>query len=183
MLFYVCIHGRLMAGATTVRHRLSLRAFLILVPPLFAACSVFAPPGGTPGMSRVDLIAQMGQPERVRSLDGGSLLEFPGGPFGKQTWFIYLDASGNVIRSEQVLTEKNFDRIEAGMTRDEVRNILGRPGEVQMLGRGRGVVWSYRYENNLCNWFQVEISRQQQVRSAGNGLAPECEGPNDRADK
>ena len=166
-----------------MRHRLSLWKLLILVPPLFAACSVLAPQGGAPGMSRVDLIAQMGQPERVRNLDGGSLLEFPGGPFGKQTWFVYLEASGNVIRSEQVLTEKNFNRIEAGMTRDEVRNLLGRPGEVQILGRSRGVVWSYRYENKLCNWFQVEISQQQQVRSAGNGLAPECEGPNDRADK
>lgn len=166
-----------------MRHRFSHWKLLIWVLPLVPACSVLAPLGGAPGVSRVDLLAQMGQPERVRNLDDGSLLEFPGGPFGKQTWFVYLDASGNVSRSEQVLTEKNFNRIEAGMTRDEVRNILGRPGEVQMLGRARGVVWSYRYENTLCNWFQVEISQQQQVRSAGNGLAPECEGPNDRADK
>ena len=166
-----------------MRHRLSLWKLLIFVLPLLAACSVLAPPGGAPGMSRVDLIAQMGQPERVRNLDGSSLLEFPGGPHGKQTWFVYLDASGSVIRSEQVLTKKNFDRIEAGMTLDEVRNILGRPGQGQMLGRGRGEVWSYRNENTLCNWFQVEISQQHQVRSAGNGLAPECEGPDDRADE
>lgn len=134
-------------------------------------------------MSRVELIAQMGLPERVRPLDGGSLLEFPGGPYGKQTWFVYLDASGKVLRSEQVLTEKNFNRIEPGMPREEVRNILGRPGEVQMLGRARGVVWSYRYENAHCNWFRVEISQQQQVHSAGNALAPECDGPDDRVDK
>ena len=61
--------------------------------------------------------------------------------------------------------------------------ILVRPLFAACSVLARGVVWSYRYENTLCNWFQVEISQQQQVRSAGNGLAPECEGPDDRADK
>jgi TolB-like protein len=46
---------------------------------------------------------------------------------------------------------------------------------VQGLARARGVVWSYRYENQFCDWFQVELSLQQQVRSAGYGKPPECE--------
>ncbi|MCY1560143.1 hypothetical protein D9M68_972480 [compost metagenome] len=90
------------------------------------------------------------------------------------TWFVTLDAAGRVVRSEQVLTERHFLQINPGMSQDEVRYLLGRPGEVETLGRSRGEVWDYRYENTLCLWFQVEISKERTVRSAGYGEPPEC---------
>ena len=61
-----------------------------------------------------------------------------------------------------------------GMAQAEVLQRLGRPGEVQGLARSRGTVWSYRYENPFCQWFQVEISQERTVRSAGYGEPPEC---------
>ncbi|HSN79232.1 MAG TPA: hypothetical protein VLR44_02505, partial [Rhodoferax sp.] len=73
----------------------------------------------------------------------------------------------------------NFSRVDVGMAQEEVRKLLGRPGEVQGLARSRGQVWSYRYENYDCTWFQVELSAQQEVRSAGYGQPPECMGSND----
>ena len=75
-----------------------------------------------------------------------------------------------------MLTEKNFNQISPGMDPDEVRHRLGRPSEVQELGRSRGVVWSYRYVRFPCQWFQMEISKDGKVRSAGYGQPPECEG-------
>lgn len=104
----------------------------------------------------------------------GTRLEFPRGPMGHHTWFVYLDAAGHATRAEQVLTEPNFNQVIPGMAQDEVRQRLGRPSEIQGLARARGVVWSYRYENSFCQWFQVEISQEQQVRSAGYGEPPEC---------
>jgi hypothetical protein len=163
-------------------HRLFFWNWLIAVA-LLAACSGYGPPDAVLGMSRDELVVRMGQPDMERHLNDGNRLEFPRGPYGKHTWFVYLDASGRAIRTEQVLTEQNFNRINAGMTQDNVRQLLGRPGEVQVLGRARGVVWNYRYENNSCNWFQVELSLQQQVRSAGYGEPPECRGHNDRSDE
>ena len=68
------------------------------------------------------------------------------------------------------------------MGQDEVRALLGRPGEMRTPGRGRSVVWSYRYDNSFCKWFQVELSQQLQVRSTGYGQPPECEGRSERAD-
>jgi hypothetical protein len=115
-------------------------------------------------------------------LDAGSRLEFPRGPYGQQTWFVYFDAAGRASRVEQILTEKNFSRIEVGMAQDEVRQLLGRPSNVQVLGRERGVVWSYRYLS-FCNWFQVELTPQQQVRSVGFGEPPECIKGGERPDK
>lgn len=143
-----------------------------------SACSGYAPPKDVVGATAEQIVTAMGPPETRRQLDGGTRLEFPRGPYGRHTWFVDLDASGRAIRAEQVLTEKNFLQINPGMDQDEVRQRLGRPGEVQGLARSRGVVWSYRYVNPFCLWFQVEISEERKVRSAGHGEPPECIRPN-----
>jgi len=153
---------------------ISWRWLLLLLLPLLHACSSYAPPKAVAGLSREILIAQMGSPEMERPADGGSRLEFPRGPYGHQTWFVYLDPAGRATRAEQVLTEQNFSRVGVGMAQDEVRKLLGRPSEIQGLGRARGEVWSYRYDNYDCRWFQVELTLEQQVRSAGYGEPPEC---------
>lgn len=141
---------------------------------MLTACGSYAPPANLTGVDRAVLLARMGQPDRVRQTATGSRLEFPRGPMGHHTWFVYLDAAGHATRTEQVLTEPNFNQITPGMAQDEVRQRLGRPSETQTLGRSRGVVWSYRYENHFCQWFQVEISQEQVVRSTGYGEPPEC---------
>lgn len=146
-----------------------------------SACSAYAPPHPVAGTTRDELVARMGPPETQRPVDGGTRLEFPRGPLGVHTWFVYLDASGRAIRSEQVLNEATFNRILPGMTQEQVRQILGRPGDVGRLARSRGHVWSYRYENNSCLWFQVELAADQTVRSAGFGEPPECSKPGDSA--
>jgi len=142
---------------------------------LLTACTGYAPPANVSGMTENQIIAQMGQPETVRQTGNGTRLEFPRGPMGHHTWFVDVDAQGKVSKAEQVLIEQNFLLISPGMTQDEVRQRLGRPSEIQGLARSRGVVWSYRYENPFCQWFQVEVSQEQQVRSAGYGEPPECQ--------
>lgn len=141
---------------------------------VLTACSSYAPPADLTGVDHEALLARMGPPDRERQTAAGKRLEFPRGPMGHHTWFVYLDAAGRATRAEQVLTEPNFHHIAPGMTQDEVRERLGRPSETQGLGRSRGVVWSYRYENPFCQWFQVEISQEQTVRSVGYGEPPEC---------
>ncbi len=148
---------------------------------ILTACASYAPPADLSGVTKDQLVARMGQPAVQRQIDGGATtrLEFPGGPYGRQTWFVDLDAAGHAIRAEQVLTEKNFNQINPGMDQDEVLRRLGRPGVVQQLGRSRGQVWSYRYVSPFCQWFQVELSMEQKVRSAGYGEPPECDRPNE----
>lgn len=151
-----------------------LSVWSLMMVSLLTACSGYAPPADLTGVTREQLVARMGEPDMQRPVDGGTRLEFPRGPYGVHTWFVYLDASGRAVRSEQVLTEQYFNRINPGMDEDEVRRTLGRPGEVDGLARSRGTVWSYRYENPFCLWFQVEISQERKVRSAGYGEPPEC---------
>ncbi len=147
---------------------------LLLGLCLLPACSSYAPPDALAGMTREAVVAHMGKPASERRIGTDTRLEFPTGPYGKHTWFIDFDAAGRASRAEQVLTETNFQRISVGMAQDDVRQLLGRPSEVYTLGRGRGVVWNYRYENYVCLWFQVELSIDKLVRSAGNGPLPEC---------
>ena len=147
---------------------------------ILTACSSYAPPTNLAGITKDQLVSKMGQPDLERQMTVGTRLEFPRGPMGHHTWFVYLDHAGQVARSEQVLTEQNFSQITPGMSQDEVRQRLGRPSDVQGLGRSRGVVWSYRYENYNCQWFQLEISKEQQVRTTGYGLPPECMGNDDK---
>jgi hypothetical protein len=154
-------------------HPLS-RSIPFLLALLLPACSGYAPPAALIGMDRAAVITQMGPADSERLIGGARRLEFPRGPYGKHTWFVYFDATGRASHAEQVLTEQNFMRINAGMLQDEVLTLLGRPGEVRLLGRSRGMVWSYRYENNDCRWFQVELSLEKEVRSAGYGEPPEC---------
>jgi hypothetical protein len=151
-----------------------LSAWNLIGLSLLTACSGYAPPANVSGMTQAQLVAQMGQPDTVRQTATSTRLEFPRGPMGHHTWFVDVDTDGKVVKTEQVLTEFNFNQITPGMTQEEVRQRLGRPSETQGLGRSRGVVWSYRYENHFCQWFQVEISQEQQVRSTGYGQPPEC---------
>ena len=146
---------------------------------LLTACSGYAPPANVIDMTQAQLVSQMGQPDTVRQTATGTRLEFPRGPMGHHTWFVDIDSNGKIIKTEQVLTEPNFNQITPGMAQNDVRQRLGRPSETQGLGRSRGVIWNYRYENHFCQWFQVEITQEQTVRSTGYGQPPECERNHD----
>ncbi len=148
---------------------------LLLGMCLLSACSSYAPPDALTGMTIDAVVARMGKPDMERRTDSGSRLEFPRGPYGRQTWFVYFDVGGRASRAEQVLTEQNFQRVTPGMAQDAVSELLGRPGETYLLARNRGVVWNYRYENQICRWFQIELTPEKQVRSAGLGPLPECD--------
>ncbi|MEO8542251.1 MAG: hypothetical protein ABJA49_04990 [Betaproteobacteria bacterium] len=140
------------------------------------ACSSYAPPADLNGVTRDQIVARMGPPEMQRTMDGGiTRLEYPTGPFGHQTWFVDVDATGKVVRSEQVLTERNFNQIVPGMDQAQVLQRLGRPNSAYALGRSRGEVWNYRFEGPFCEWFLVEFTQEQKVRGGGYGKPPECE--------
>lgn len=107
--------------------------------------------------------------------------EYPTGPMGRQTWMVDLDAQGRVRQVKQVLTEQGLQQIQSqGPTPVAVlRRQIGSPGQVQALGRGRGQVWSWRYETNDCLWFQMLVD-DRDIASAGAFVPdPRCDAPSD----
>lgn len=127
------------------RHR--AWALLLAITPLGAACDFIAQKDLTPGQStEADVRRWMGQPEMIwEESDGSRTLEYPRGPMGKETYFVTIGADGRFRRIEQVLTEENFRKVQPGMTRDQVRQILGKPGEISRFKRQNEEVWGWRY--------------------------------------
>jgi hypothetical protein len=128
------------------------------------------------GNSREKVIEILGKPTSDLQTSEGTLMIYPRGPFGKHTYFAYFGPDGRATRFEQVLNEKNFDRIKPGMHRDEVISVIGEAKDRFGLARERGYVWNYRYVTPNCFWFQIEFSRDNTVRASGYSKPPECRG-------
>jgi outer membrane protein assembly factor BamE (lipoprotein component of BamABCDE complex) len=96
--------------------------------------------------SEADVRMVMGQPDTVWEEENGArTLEYPKGPAGHRTWAFEIDQSGKLKDYHQLLTEENFARIHTGMSKDEVRRLLGRPRSVVQFKRKNEEVWDWRY--------------------------------------
>jgi hypothetical protein len=126
------------------------------------------------GNNREQVIQLLGPPSTELTRPEGKVMMYPRGPFGKHTYFVYLNRSGVMERWAQVLHEKNFEQITPGMVRDEVIATIGESKDIFGLARNRGYVWNYRYMNPYCFWFQIEFTAADVVRSTGYGKPPEC---------
>jgi hypothetical protein len=154
-------------------HRLSI-AMLTSMALLLNACAGYSPNDRLLGSNREQVIQVMGKPAIEIAIPEGHVMQYPRGPFGKHTYFVYLNPDDKVERWTQVLDEKNFARIKPGMHRDEVVAIIGESKAVFGLARDRGYVWNYRYITPHCFWFQIEFTSDDTVRSTGYGQPPEC---------
>ena len=122
----------------------------IQVAGAFAACLIAcgcASYGGyTPGVSTMsDVRLRSGRPTDVRFSPGGEVWEYATGPEGVDTYVIAFDRNGIVRKAEQVLTLENIHRLIPGKTtREETRDLLGRPGDVlRMNGKE---IWEWRFK-------------------------------------
>ena len=154
-------------------HRLSI-AMLTSLAFFLNACAGYSPNDRMLGNSRKQIIDAMGKPATELATPDGQVMQYPRGPFGKHTYFVYLSQNDNLTLWTQVLHEKNFAQIHAGMRRDEVVAIIGESRDTLGLARDRGYVWNYRYVNPHCFWFQIEFAADNMVRSTGYGRPPEC---------
>jgi len=88
----------------------------------------------------------MGQPDSVREEPNGSrILEYPKSPFGHRTWMFDIGKDGKLVDYRQVLTEENFARVQSGMSREEVRRLLGKPRSVVPFQLQNEEVWDWLY--------------------------------------
>ena len=140
---------------------------VICAAALVSGCSGYAPSAKLYGQNKAFVTQALGQPERENWVEGKLQLHFPRGPYGSQTYFVYLDADDRVTGWEQVLIEEKFHLINAGMTKEQVIGLIGISRITQGLARERGYVWHYRYFNQQCKSFVVEFSKEDIVRSAG----------------
>lgn len=96
--------------------------------------------------SEADVRMAMGQPDTIWEEDDGTrTLEYPKGPEGVRTWMFEIDRFGKLQDYRQVLTLENFGNIKPGMSRDEVRRLLGKPRSVVQFKLKNEEVWDWRF--------------------------------------
>lgn len=158
----------------TISKSFTVKFVLCAVITALQACTTYSPSSSMVGLSSTEVVKMMGVPDREIQISDGKRLQFPRGPMGKHTYFVNFDAQDKLISWQQVLTEEKFKLIQQGMSEEEVMNLIGSSKERFGLALNRGYVWSYRYQNQLCQWFQIEFSADKTVRSTGYGTSPEC---------
>jgi outer membrane protein assembly factor BamE (lipoprotein component of BamABCDE complex) len=131
-----------------------------VVASLSACASSWSPGDLRPGASRDDVTGRMGQPVATYPMPGGGQrLEYSHMPAGLLTWMVDLDASGRLLRAQQVLDEQHFAAIGPGLTEAEVRQLIGPPSE-----RGHfwlpveADTWRYRFQTvQRCVVFELSF--------------------------
>jgi outer membrane protein assembly factor BamE (lipoprotein component of BamABCDE complex) len=128
-----------------------------LAAPLAGCANIDAVSSGMPAQQ---VQAKLGTPDTVRkNPDGSEVWEYPGGPLGRQTYMVTLGSDRSVREIHQVLSDEYFSRVRAGMSRDEVRQLLGKPGEIMVFSARDEEVWSWRYQQQNPMFFNVLFDR------------------------
>jgi hypothetical protein len=102
-----------------------------------------------PGTPEPEMRQAMGAPAGEYDLpDGTRQLVFPRGPLGTETYMVYVKG-GSVTRSEQVLTDDTFYRVQTGTTtQEELRRMIGPPYRMVRFDNLRQVAWDYRFRDS-----------------------------------
>jgi outer membrane protein assembly factor BamE (lipoprotein component of BamABCDE complex) len=121
-------------------------------------CAVISPVKN--GMDEMQVQARMGKPDTVRkNSDGSETWEYPLGPAGRQTYMVTVGSDHAVKDVRQVLSDEYFAQVRPGMSRDQVRRLLGKPGDVSVFTARDEEVWSWRYQQQNPMFFNVMFDR------------------------
>ena len=118
-----------------------------LAAALLAGCASLASPSFAPGTAMGTVEARMGKPrEVVKVPDGDTVWQYPTGPAGQTTFIVRFGPDDRTKAAYQALRVEEFAKIQRGITRDQVRLLLGPPGQTMFFSRMNEEVWSYRYQ-------------------------------------
>lgn len=152
-----------MRTALCVRRGVGVLALVALVCQL-GGCVL--PAREQPGALRADVIARLGPPTATIALTSGERLLYSELPAGFAAYNLDFDASGRLMRNEQVLTQQRFESLSGGRwTRTDLQNTFGMPLRVEQVARFDGDIWTYRFrQNSDLRQAHVHLDRQGVVR-------------------
>jgi len=140
------------------------RAAALALVGALSACQNFA--SISPGTPWREVEQRFGPANLVaRNPDGSELREYPRGiSTGYERFLIDIDGNGTVRSVQQVLADKYVSRVRIGMSKDEVRGILGSPFQVVTFARRNEEVWTWPYEDTGADMlFHVYFDRSTGV--------------------
>lgn len=88
----------------------------------------------------------MGKPAlEYREPDGSKDLVYPRGPMGRQTYMAEVGSDGILRAVRGVLTDDVFNRIQPGMTDEEIVRLIGPPRDKEHFARLNQTAWDWKY--------------------------------------
>jgi hypothetical protein len=143
------------------------KAVLLSLAVLLSGCAGLNRYDLEPGMAREAVIARLGRPTGVVALPAGERLQYSLQPMGQYAWMVDLDTAAKVVRSRQVFTAAEFQRIEADKwTRSDVEREFGPPAKVDRITSWNGPILTYRWNDGSDMLYHVYLDPQGVVRRA-----------------
>jgi hypothetical protein len=137
-----------------------LRASALALAALAAGCASFE--SISPGAPAQEVRARVGAPTTIwKNADGSELWQYPLGPQGIQAFMVTVGPDGVVREVHQAMSEPYFSKVQAGMVRDDVHRLLGRPREIWYFPSLDEEVWTWRYYDTTYMFFNVLFDRTQ----------------------
>ena len=115
---------------------------------LMPACDIVNLNEIRPGITTAaEVRARMGEPGFIHhDNDGTAIWEYSRQPQGVHCYMIAFDRRDVVTRMDQVLNDANYARIADGLSKDDVRRILGVPATKVVFDNLREEIWEWRIE-------------------------------------
>lgn len=116
---------------------------------LTACANIAKTPDNTPYTS---LLTEFGRPSiECQNPDGQTRVIWSTQPMGQYAWGGNLDANGNLVQMQSILTDEHFEVLRQGTwTTERVRCEFGSPAFIDSVGlpSNRQTVWNYRYKQD-----------------------------------
>jgi hypothetical protein len=143
-----------------------------------AACDQQGRPIEHPGLERLkpgvsgelDVRGVFGVPETiVEPGDGSRVFQYPLGPEGPRTFFAVIGADGRLTRVWNVLVPETFAKVVPGLSREDVRRLLGRPGGSKAYPLKRQTAWEWKFvgDDHGTKVFYVAFDEANRVVATG----------------
>jgi hypothetical protein len=129
-----------------------------------------------PGISTTaDIIDTMGRPTMEWLEGADKVWEYPFTPEGTRNYMLTIGPDGVLKTMEQALTPENFAKVNQGMTREQIRRLLGKPASVKFLDLSREEVWEWKETSAQPGAdlrFNVYFDAQGEVTRTGRHEVP-----------
>ncbi len=120
-----------------------------------------------PGISTVQDVREIMGPPNMEwnDADGTLTWEYPRTPEGIVNYMIVFGPDKVLREVRQVLTEENFGRIQAGMSKEDVRRLLGQPAHEFYFSLKKEHVWDWKtkVESGMDWYFNVHFDESWRV--------------------
>lgn len=128
-------------------HAVTAAVMAIALP----ACDAISLKELKPGQSTVAEVRQrMGPPTaEYPAPDGSLVLEYSRQPEGIHCYMVKVGADQILVSIDQVLTEANYAKVAAGMNREQVRRLLGKPGSITTYPNKPEEVWDWKIAGDI----------------------------------